>query len=173
MQTRTKFLTLIAMIALLVGIVACAAPATTPTATPTPVAETGGTDDAEPSGETAPVDDSNGLGMTDLIGNWQATEIKGNPVAGAVIPTLSFIESGEVAGNGGCNGYGGMYTVDANALTIAGVVSTMMACEDQTLTTQESTFLSALQTTATYSLDGNTLTLLDNDGNAIVVLSRI
>lgn len=173
MQIRNQMLTLIAMLALLVGIVACAAPATTPAATATPIAETGGTDDAEPSGETEPVDDSNGMGMTDLIGNWQATEIMGNPVAGAVIPTLSFVESGEVAGNGGCNGYGGTYTVDANALTIAGVVSTMMACEDQALTTQESNFLSGLQTTATYTLDGETLTLFDGEGGAIVVLSRI
>lgn len=170
MQIRHLVTTMIFAIALMVGIVACA-PAAAPTPTP-PAAETGG-DDAAPSGETGTVDDSNGMEMNDLIGNWEASEIAGTPAAGAVIPSLSFGTSGEVAGNGGCNGYGGTYTSEGNTLKIEGVVSTMMACEDQTLMTQETTFLSSLQSAASYTIEGDTLTLLDADGTALVSLTRV
>jgi heat shock protein HslJ len=189
MQIRHLLTTVLFTIALMLGVVACAPAADTPT--DTPPADSGGTgdiggtddsgdmddnggmDDAEPNNETE-IDDSNGMEMNnDLIGNWQATDITGEPVAGNVIPSLSFGTNGEVAGNGGCNGYGGTYTVDGMNLSIVGVVSTMMACEDQTLMTQETNFLSSLQLATNYTLEGDTLTLLDGDGNAIVTLTRV
>lgn len=169
MQIRHFFTTLFFVMALTLGVVACApAASTTPD---TPPAETGGMDDAEPSGDIG-VDDSNGMPMNDLSGNWQASTINGTPVDANVIPSLSFGDNGEVAGNAGCNGYGGTYTVEEMTLSITGVVSTMMACEDQTLMTQETDFLSALQVVSSYTIEGDTLTLLDGDGNALVTLTR-
>jgi len=171
MQIRNVFTTMIFAIALMVGIVACA-PAASTTPAP-PAAQTGGSDDAEPSGETGTVDDSNGMEMNNLVGTWQVVDITAEPVVGPLPLTLSFVASGEVAGNGGCNGFGGTYKADATTLSIVGVVSTMMACEDQTLMSQETNLLSTLQLVSTYAVDGDTLTLSDTDGNAILTLSRI
>jgi heat shock protein HslJ len=170
MKIQHLFTTMIVAIALMVGMVACT-PAASTTPTP-PAADTGGTEDTE-SSDVGPVDDSNGMGMNDLIGNWQAVDITGEPVAGTVIPTLSFGANGEVAGNGGCNGYGGTYTSDGSEISIVGVVSTMMACEDQAMMTQETNFLSTLQLASSYTIDGDTLTLIDTDGNTILTLSRV
>ena len=167
MQTTNKLLTFIAMIALLVGIVACAAPAVSPTVTP-PAGETGGTTDSD----SGPVDDSNGLAMNDLMGTWNAVTIDGNPVNEQVVPTLIFDGAGMIAGEGGCNGYGGTYKAEGHLLMIEGVISTMMACEDQTLMTQETTFFAAIQRTASFTIEGTMLTLEDADGNAIVTLTR-
>jgi heat shock protein HslJ len=190
MQTRHLLTTMIVAIALMLGIVACS-PAAAPT--PTPIGETGGTnEETVPSGETGSdmeegttpeegtdpttdtgTDDSNGMGMNDLVGNWQVETITGEPVAGPNPLSLSFGTAGEVAGNGGCNGFGGNYTMDGSTMTISGLVSTMMACEDQTLMSQESSYFGTLEMVSTYTLEGDALSLLDADGNAIVTLVRV
>jgi heat shock protein HslJ len=171
MRFQRSLLTLLTAIVLVLGIAACAAPA----ATPTPQPDTGSTTEPTPApdmGEGS-TDDSNGMPTTgEYLGNWNASEIGGEPINPTLVPTLTFNENGEVAGNGGCNGYGGTYRADGTNMTISGVVSTMMACEEQALMTQESSFLGALQMVTTYTVDGDTLSLLDADGNAIVVLTR-
>lgn len=142
-------------LALLAGIVACTTPAAVTPANNNGTEETGGVSASQP-----------------LLGSWNAVTIGGNPVNESVFPTLTFDATGAVSGHGSCNGYGGTYTTEGGSLTIEGVVSTMMACEDQTLMTQESTYFEAIQRTATYTIEGETLSLLDVNGDALATFTR-
>lgn len=74
-------------------------------------------------------------------------------------------------GNVGCNGFGGKYEVDGDSITFNEVVSTLMFCEGP-VGDQESGTLAVLRDSATYVLDGNTLTLTSADGTSVVVLAR-
>lgn len=42
--------------------------------------------------------------------------------------TISFQDSLRFSGNGGCNGYGGAYTLEGSSLKLGRVLSTKMAC---------------------------------------------
>lgn len=81
--------------------------------------------------------------------------------------TVMFNEDGSVGGHGGCNSYGGQYQVDGETLTISDLVSTLMACEAEGVTEQETMYLNALGTAETYSIAGNQLTI-NYPGGALV-----
>jgi heat shock protein HslJ len=72
--------------------------------------------------------------------------------------TLTFSGSG-VAGNAGCNNYGGAFRFDASTLTISQLVTTLMACGDQAKMVQENTFLDALGSATSFQIDGNQLVI--------------
>jgi heat shock protein HslJ len=108
-----------------------------------------------------------------LIGSWKLTSF--GPV-GAPTPAvesadaeLTFNEDGTVVGSSGCNGFGGNYTVEGEQVTFSEIVSTLMACEEP-LMSQEAAVLKVLTGTATYKIEGNTLTLTNND--TVLVLAR-
>jgi heat shock protein HslJ len=81
--------------------------------------------------------------------------------------TVTFNEDGSVGGHGGCNSYGGQYQVDGENLTISDLVSTLMACEAEGVTEQETMYLNALGMAETYSIEGNQLTI-NYSGGALV-----
>jgi heat shock protein HslJ len=103
-----------------------------------------------------------------LVSYGSATEQ--TPAAADIDTSIEF-KDGQVGGNVGCNGFGGKYEVEGEAITFSEVVSTLMFCEgpagDQELAT-----LAVLRQTATYVLDGDTLTLTAADGTAMIVLAR-
>ncbi len=79
--------------------------------------------------------------------------------------TANFAEDGTLSGSSGCNTYTTGYTVDGDMMTIEMAASTMMMCgEPEGIMDQEAQYLAALTTTATYQIDGNTLTLRTADG---------
>ncbi|MEZ4515633.1 MAG: META domain-containing protein [Chloroflexota bacterium] len=79
--------------------------------------------------------------------------------------TAVFAEDGTLSGSAGCNTYTTSYTVDGDSMTIAPAATTRMMCEQpEGVMDQEAQYLSALETTATYRIDGNTLTLRTADG---------
>jgi heat shock protein HslJ len=82
---------------------------------------------------------------------------------------LTFNEDGTVTGNSGCNGLGGTYTVEGDQVTFSEVVSTLMACDDPRMA-QEDAVQQVLTDTATYKIEGNKLTLTNND--MVLVLTR-
>lgn len=85
-------------------------------------------------------------------------------IEGTTITAL-FGEDGTLSGTAGCNNYSSAYTVDGETMTIEMGISTMMACEGpEGIMDQEMQYLNALPTTATYQIDGNTLTLRTADG---------
>lgn len=75
---------------------------------------------------------------------------------------LAFNEDGTVAGNSGCNGFGGAYTAEGNQVTFKDIVSTLVACDDPRMA-QERAVQRVLTDTADYKIDGNTLTLTNGD----------
>ena len=108
-----------------------------------------------------------------LIGTWTLTSY--GP-ADAPVPAIEdsgaqliFNEDGTLGGNSGCNGFGGDYTVEGNEITFGEIVSTLMACEDPRME-QEEAVHQVLTDTATFEINGNTLTLTNND--MVLVLTR-
>lgn len=108
-----------------------------------------------------------------LIGSWKLTSY-GSAASNVLVEEgteagLTFKEDDTVAGHTGCNGFGGNYTVEGEQITFSEIVSTLIACEEP-LMLQEEAVLKVLTDTATYKIEGNTLTLTNND--TILVLTR-
>lgn len=108
---------------------------------------------------------------------WVLTSLLGTPDAMTpALPdttvTAQFAE-GRVAGNAGCNSYTGPATADGNNLTIGQLASTLMMCDSEGVGTQETTYLSLLQSTATFVIEGDQLTLFLADGNPILVYQAV
>jgi heat shock protein HslJ len=94
---------------------------------------------------------------------WQATFYNNGQQAvvdvldGSAITAL-FSEDGQLSGSAGCNQYIAGYTVDGNQITIEPTAVTNMMCsEPDGLMEQEAAYLAALETAATYSIQGDTL----------------
>lgn len=102
---------------------------------------------------------------------WLLAEIGGAAAAQGVETTLIFGEAGSLGGNGGCNSYGGSVAFTAEAgIEISEVFSTMMACPEPQMG-QEAAFFEAIMASARYSIEGDVLTLWDEDGTALVTLA--
>jgi heat shock protein HslJ len=79
--------------------------------------------------------------------------------------TVNFGKDGNLEGNSGCNDFGGPYKVNGNQITIGPLNATMKACSDpEGVMDQEAAFLAALQSAATYSIEGDVLELRAQDG---------
>lgn len=81
------------------------------------------------------------------------------PVIADSTVTIEFKANGEVGGSGGCNSYGGTYTVEEGRLVLSEIVSTLMACADQTVTEQEVAYLAALQAAGRFAIADGMLTI--------------
>lgn len=105
-----------------------------------------------------------------LQGTWSLTaygpEGATTPAAPDSQASITFNEDGTVSGNSGCNGFGGEYSVDGDQVKFTELVSTLIACEEP-LMTQEGTVFKVLNDTASYTIDGDTLTIT-KDGSALV-----
>ncbi|HSQ71416.1 MAG TPA: META domain-containing protein, partial [Rubrivivax sp.] len=90
-------------------------------------------------------------------------------IEGTEITTL-FGADGELSGSAGCNQYIGGYTVDGNTIQIGQLGSTMRFCgEPEGIMEQEQAFLAALQSAATFRIEGDNLELR-TAGDAIAVM---
>ena len=78
--------------------------------------------------------------------------------------TAVFGENGMVSGNASCNTYNAPYEVDGSSITIGIGMTTMMACPGDGVMEQETAYLAALTTAATYSIQGDVLELRTADG---------
>lgn len=108
-----------------------------------------------------------------LVGSWRLVSY--GP-AGALSPAvegaeagITFNEDGTLTGNSGCNGYGGSYTLEGNQITFSEIVSTLIFC-DEPLGGQEEAVYQVLTETATFEIEGNTLTITNNE--RVLVLER-
>jgi heat shock protein HslJ len=87
--------------------------------------------------------------------------------------TAEFGNDGTLSGNSGCNTYSGSYKVDGDKITIGPLASTMMACGDPAgVMEQETMYLAALQSAATYKIEGNAMELRTADGALAVDLAK-
>lgn len=153
---RLFFLIAILLLAACSPIQANVTPATTP-ATITPTAEA-----------TSSASSGDSLINT----SWQLLSFGPSTAPVEVLPestiTLEFKEAGEMDGNGGCNTYGGSYSVDGDKLVLQQVVSTLMACADMNVTNQEQQYLQALGTVDRFEMSGDSLTLWYDSGNGVL-----
>ncbi|NOX63024.1 MAG: META domain-containing protein [Chloroflexi bacterium] len=83
------------------------------------------------------------------------------PLADAKL-TLEF-NGGQIAGNAGCNRFGGTYVLDGDSLTIEIGPLTMMACAEPVME-QENAYLAALGQVAAYAVEDDRLTLTNAEG---------
>src|SRR5690606_13695889 len=81
------------------------------------------------------------------------------PVLGNSNLTLTFESASQLTGHGGCNGFGGEYSVAGDTLTVQNVVSTLMACTDDELMRQEQAYLEGLRFAQRYELAGDQLVI--------------
>jgi heat shock protein HslJ len=115
----------------------------------------------------------------DLAGsNWEVTAYNNGKQAvvgvleGTTL-TASFGADGNLSGNSGCNQFNGAYKVDGNQIKIGPLASTMMMCSDpEGVMDQEARFLAALQSAASYEIEGNVLQLRTEDDALAAMFSR-
>ena len=82
--------------------------------------------------------------------------------------TITFSD-GRVVGSAGCNRYFATYQVEGEALTIDEAIGrTRMACPDPIMA-QEETYVKLLPQTATFEMDGDALTLFNQEGDALLI----
>lgn len=109
-----------------------------------------------------------------LIGKWKLTAYgppdSVTPAVSDADATLTFGEDGIVSGSGGCNSLGGEYEVNGNEITFGEITSTLMACDDARMA-QESAVMQVLSSAAEYEIDGQTLTITNED--LVLVLSAV
>ena len=117
---------------------------------------------------------SNLTSSDSLIGSWKLISFGS---ASAPTPAVAGADAGitynndrTITGNSGCNGFGGKYKVDGNQITFSEIASTLMACDDAR-TAQETAVKQVLTGTATYKIEGNTLTLTNN--NMVLILTTV
>jgi heat shock protein HslJ len=79
--------------------------------------------------------------------------------------TAVFGKDGNLTGSSGCNTFSGSYKTDGDKITIGPLASTRMYCgEPAGVMDQESQYLAALQSAATYKIEGTKLELRTADG---------
>jgi heat shock protein HslJ len=87
--------------------------------------------------------------------------------------TADFGEDRQLTGNAGCNEYFASYQISADSITIGAPSATRMFCsEPEGVMDQEAQYLAALQTAATYSLEGNSLEFRTADGALAVTFQQ-
>lgn len=86
-------------------------------------------------------------------------------VLGGTNLTANFGTDSTVSGNAGCNNFSGGYQVESEStIQIGPLLSTMMACSDPAgVMEQEMQYLAALQSVATYNMEGNSLEMRTAD----------
>jgi heat shock protein HslJ len=87
--------------------------------------------------------------------------------------TADFSVDGNLSGSSGCNNYTARYEVSGKSIQVGPTASTRKMCADPAgVMEQETQFLQALETAATYRLDGSQLELRTADGALAVTLAR-
>ena len=117
------------------------------------------------SGKTAP-----GLSGT----NWKLVSYgpasNQTPAAEGIDPSLKFGADGQVNGNMGCNSFGGEFTQKDRQITFGALASTLMACPEPQMS-QESASFAILTGSVNFTIDGDTLTIMDASGKNELVLT--
>lgn len=110
--------------------------------------------------------------------SWEATGFNNSKqaVVGSLVGTsltADFGKDGTLSGNSGCNTYTGGYKVNGDQITIGPLASTMMACSEPAgVMDQEAQYLAALQSAATYQIEGNVMQLRTKDDAMAVIFNK-
>jgi heat shock protein HslJ len=107
-----------------------------------------------------------------LTGTWTATSIRlpnavSSPIPGTEI-TATFSSDGKLTGSAGCNPYEASFTAEEGKIGITGISSGAKACTTpEGAMEQEAAYLAALPLARGYRLEGQTLTLLTDEGTIV------
>ena len=83
-----------------------------------------------------------------------------------------FTEIGLVGGSAGCNDYRASYEADDSNISIGpAAVTRKMCAEPEGIMEQESLYLAALETAATYEIDGPRMDLYDENGSRVATFN--
>jgi heat shock protein HslJ len=108
-----------------------------------------------------------------LTGAWKLVSFRESDVLSLALADveagLTFNEDGTFTGTAGCNEFEGSYTVEGDQIAFKDVVSTLMLC-DTPLMEQEEAVQLILADTATYEIDGSSLTI--TNGDRALILER-
>ena len=85
-------------------------------------------------------------------------------------PYLTLDSDGKVHGNAGCNGLNGSYQHDDNSLSFGPIATTRKACPEME---GEQAFLQALKAASGYRIDGELLTLFDDNNQPLAGFQAI
>jgi len=105
-------------------------------------------------------------------GTWDATSFRqpnavASPLPGTEI-TATFARDGTLTGSAGCNRYSAGYTTDDGSITIEPPALTRKACSSPDgVMKQEQQYVEALPRAASYTVEGQMLTLLAADGTIV------
>jgi putative lipoprotein len=106
------------------------------------------------------------------VGTWVLSTLAGQPVLGTTPLTLVLDANGQASGNAGCNQFSSTATLTDATIAFTPIISTKMACADNSLNNQETAYLTALQSAAAWKLDGASLTISDAQNTAVAVFTR-
>jgi heat shock protein HslJ len=84
--------------------------------------------------------------------------------------TVKF-DAGQATGNAGCNGYFGSYTLSGDQLAFGPIGSTEMYCVTEALMDQETAYLAALGSAASYQIADDRLLIANADGKALLTFA--
>jgi len=88
--------------------------------------------------------------------------------------TADFSADGKLSGLAGCNNYTATYEASGKSIKIVPTASTLKMCADPAgVMEQETQYLKALETAATYRLDGNQLELRTADGALAAMFEKV
>jgi heat shock protein HslJ len=109
-----------------------------------------------------------------LAGSWRLTAYgpsnSPTPAVPDVEAILNFDADGTLTGNTGCNQLGGDYQVEGDQITFGQIVSTLIGCPDLEMA-QEDSMHQVLTGTASFKIEGNTLTITNN--NMVLVFESV
>jgi len=111
------------------------------------------------------------------VGSWHVTGVSGG-FTGATIPLVAGSTiSLDIKADGSlsvkaCNQYGASWKTDGSAIAIGDIAATKMACPDNGIGDQENRYFSALRSAVSWTVERNTLSLLDSRGLVIVTADR-
>jgi heat shock protein HslJ len=108
-----------------------------------------------------------------LAGSWKLTSYGTMDTISSALAdveaNLTFKEDGTITGTSGCNEFGGKYVLEGDQIKFQEIASTLMLC-DTPIMDQEEAVQQVLTETASYKIEGNTLTITNKDG--VLVLTR-
>jgi heat shock protein HslJ len=114
-----------------------------------------------------PADVLRGLQQTQT---WEVAQLTGvSALPAGERPSLQFLDGNRVAGSTGCNRLNGPFELAGGGLTFGALATTRRACVGAGMEV-ESTFLRALQSTRSHSLEAGTLSLLGANGEMLARL---
>jgi heat shock protein HslJ len=114
-------------------------------------------------------------GSEAIVGSWEATGYYTGSAITSVIGgstlTADFTAK-EVQGESGCNTFGGSYEINGQTIKLGPLRSTLKACTDPALQTQEQQYTAALEMSTTFLVSGDLLELFRADGGIAATFQK-